>query len=975
MAKTFPFTGADGDPLSSDFVDIYGAGFEIQDNRAVAADLSTETKAKSVVTGAADDRVSAIVNGNGVATKANGIAFRMTPDGLSGFSAAIIGSTGEYVLQRHENELNATFTPSSYTIPNFDNSADYKIDAEFIGNDLYFYLNDVEIESMRKTVAGDFSSNTLHGLVASNDGLASFDDLTIDSLEDAAVEPEPEPEPEPTPDVIPINTPYNLQGMGRKITKLGRLFRKPSTMSHPEEYWTRCMHTEGMNFWPSERYPVIMYSSTDHDTGDGGLWVRVYDKDAGGFEDPAAWLEWDDVSGRSEFDHITQKTNPIVDAGSGRQMETPQPRVMADGSVRVYFHMQGVEIFDGGPSMQGTKYIGFENGIDRTQTGVTTETEYDFRYKTGDGHSGYFEVGDNTIDEIGKSFIGVCLHGGGNEVINNGQQVLVSDDYGSWSLQAYYRRYNLDLMEFNPAGESDFVYPLDVVRDAKREGNFYRVIAKYRPQSAGGNEAYTRPAEFLVDDKFRAVSEPNFFFPLGGSGEFDEEEAITPQEFIYDNKVYFFYKTTESDGISSIGLATVIDEPKTWVIHHPYNDMQEFISVESDGVTAASGVTYSGAAVGRTESDMKLTSITMLSDGSYSTVLSNASFDLDAYQHSLIEFPYIGKDTGADVELEFGLIDDIQSEAKKISLVFPSRVNDEEKAAIQCKVVGSTVAIDGVIGQYVGQDDTVSATTAETVTAKHILGFRVSPDLNELAIMSGSSVIAKFDISGFNYGTTLTPFIRARLTDASQTTDETVSFSAIRASSFSSEPVAALSAPALTALKTTDSITLSASGVSGASAYKYFLNGIETDNGVYSGLDPATTYTAYARATNTSADSAPSIVQLVTTSPEEVPNTPPTANAGADKSVFAGQRIELDGLGSTAGCQTYTWSQESGETVTIFNNGSAHAVIFAPVLDVENTVTMGLIVSKGGVSSAKDTVTFTVAPKQGGKLSASKLVK
>ncbi|MGB3724861.1 MAG: hypothetical protein WA981_03765 [Glaciecola sp.] len=103
-------------------------------------------------------------------------------------------------------------------------------------------------------------------------------------------------------------------------------------------------------------------------------------------------------------------------------------------------------------------------------------------------------------------------------------------------------------------------------------------------------------------------------------------------------------------------------------------------------------------------------------------------------------------------------------------------------------------------------------------------------------------------------------------------------------------------------------------------------------------------------------------------------NTVPTANAGADQSVNAGQRVQLDGKGSTIGCQSYTWAQISGPAISIYNNGNANATIDAPSLDSQSTIVLGLIVTKDGVDSTQDTVTITVAPRQGGKLSAGKMV-
>ncbi len=57
-------------------------------------------------------------------------------------------------------------------------------------------------------------------------------------------------------------------------------------------------------------------------------------------------------------------------------------------------------------------------------------------------------------------------------------------------------------------------------------------------------------------------------------------------------------------------------------------------------------------------------------------------------------------------------------------------------------------------------------------------------------------------------------------------------------------------------------------------------------------------------------------------------NQAPTANAGADQTVEVGERVELNGLGSTdpdGNPLTYNWEQRSGPNVTLDDPNSTQA--------------------------------------------------
>ena len=95
-----------------------------------------------------------------------------------------------------------------------------------------------------------------------------------------------------------------------------------------------------------------------------------------------------------------------------------------------------------------------------------------------------------------------------------------------------------------------------------------------------------------------------------------------------------------------------------------------------------------------------------------------------------------------------------------------------------------------------------------------------------------------------------------------------------------------------------------------------------------------------------------------------VPNALPIANAGPDQQVNPGDTVTLDGSGSRdpdgdgLGRGQYTWTQTSGTTVTLRNNGDFDPSFDAPDDDVR--LVFSLVVNDGVVDSAPDTVTITV---------------
>lgn len=97
----------------------------------------------------------------------------------------------------------------------------------------------------------------------------------------------------------------------------------------------------------------------------------------------------------------------------------------------------------------------------------------------------------------------------------------------------------------------------------------------------------------------------------------------------------------------------------------------------------------------------------------------------------------------------------------------------------------------------------------------------------------------------------------------------------------------------------------------------------------------------------------------------EMPNQPPTANAGPDQSVAAGVLVQLSASGSSDNDGTivgYKWRETTNSGVVLSSTAAENISFTSPVSDTAQTVTLELIVTDdGGLDSAPVYVDFNVA--------------
>ena len=787
------------------------------------------------------------------------------------------------------------------------------------------------------------------------------------SYEDNTGAGQANPDPEPTPDPVPaLNLPKFISGYKRQFTKLGQLFDKPSTMPDDREYWFRPFLTAGIAGFPSDKYPVAGVSSSNHATGNGGIYLRVYEeKGLFDLKDRDSWYEWQEVSGRVEFDHISKKTNPVF-TYTGRdsnQTETPQIFVEDNGSVVMYFHNSSVDLsdFDIDPDCQTTMYTIAANFPDFGSPQPANFIYSPWRLE-GDAHTGYFRGGKNPFRGVPFQYIGNTLLGSnGNGSVS--RQYVVGDSITNFQHYVIASRVYGALRDYSEV-PSDKVLVIELLHDAKREGAYNRVMGNLKLATGGGAATDGAQFEVLMDDYLNIVSRPSIFVDRGASGEWDEAEISNYDEIAYAGTQYGFYNTTLSNGSSGIGVGLVEDVPHSWELHYTGGGRNELVVSASESGAVAPNWTFSQPANSFFQAPSSqftdrynYTEIVLPQNGDVSTAVHSTNIKLRDYGIIDVFFTRIGKQTGDGILAEFGLTDDVATLSNAINYRWPAS-NGSATAAdswmyADVSIAGSVTSNRS--NNHIGQASNWKSIDGESAMSKHQVGFRIIPSQNRLILLEGVSETDVFDITGFDYDAVLKLFIKANIATAAAA-DSGIVFDTVKVVTYSDESIAVPDVPTISTSKSSDSVTVTSSAVPGATGYKYFLNNQQNETGAFTGLQPETTYTVYARASNTLGDSAPSTIQTVTTDAAIPVNEPPTANAGSDLSVAAGVEFVLDGTGSQDTDGTiveWRWTQTAGDPVTLDESEPSSPRAVSPSKTTAQTLTFRLVTvdDEGAVSS------------------------
>ena len=525
------------------------------------------------------------------------------------------------------------------------------------------------------------------------------------------------------------------------LTKLGILFNNHSLLASAgatEEFWFHPFETSRIVGWPSARYPMIIYSSTDHAVGKGGIFARLWDSDVGPITDPNAWLEWNQISTRPEFDHITQKNEPIYQDPSHDQAETPTVD-MLNGTLHMYYHTttQSNPNNEYPVAVQNTHSATSTNGIDFTLSDRSVVT-YNPKFEQGDGHTGYLNITVNPMPHIPFQYLANSTHGGGDLGRSPGQAIWGTDDFVNFERLKIWGRFQGELNDFVPAFPSgtEWIWILWDVGSIKPAGNYWRMIIMVRPDVVGGGEDnYSQPVEVLVDDDFNIVSVPNAFIERGGEGEYDQLEIHHFKEIPYagqNGERYAVYKALQQGDVTSCAIAQIEDVSADWQLLYPHSSRN---------------VLHSYSQV----SDFTLNTAASLIEGQvHQTVPASGSAiwegdTITLSDHDVVDlvFHRQGKNGPEDLRGAVGFFDDINTPQNQISLLWPDSSEPSTRMLFQRQSDGGAIEQEWsrkVIG-FIGRGDLNNG--EETVRSAHTYGIRILPKEKIAYVLDGVSRTTK----------------------------------------------------------------------------------------------------------------------------------------------------------------------------------------------------------------------------------------
>ncbi|GFD70932.1 hypothetical protein KUL113_03520 [Tenacibaculum sp. KUL113] len=525
------------------------------------------------------------------------------------------------------------------------------------------------------------------------------------------------------------------------LTKLGILFNNHSLLTSAgatEEFWFHPFETSRIVGWPSARYPMIIYSSTDHATGKGGVFARLWDSDVGPITDPNAWLEWNQISNRPEFDHIVQKNEPIYQDPSHNQTETPTVD-MLNGTLHMYYHTttQSNPNNEYPVAVQNTHSATSTNGIDFTLSDRSVVT-YNPKYEQGDGHTGYLNITVNPMPHIPFQYLANSTHGGGDLGRSPGQAIWGTDDFVNFERLKIWGRFQGELNDFIPDFPSgtEWIWILWDVGSIKPAGSYWRMVIMARPDVVGGGQDnYSRPVEVLVDDEFNIVSVPNAFIERGGDGEYDQLEIHHFKEMPYtgpNGERYAVYKALQQGDVTSCAIAQIEDVSADWQLLYPHSSRN---------------VLHSYSEV----SDFTLNTAASLIEGQiHQTVpaLGSAIWEGDTItlsDHDVVDlvFHRQGKNGPEDLRGAVGFFDNIDAPLNQISLLWPDSAEPSTRMLFQRQSDGGAIEQEWsrkVIG-FIGRGDLNNG--EETVRSAHTYGIRILPKEKIAYVLDGVSRTTK----------------------------------------------------------------------------------------------------------------------------------------------------------------------------------------------------------------------------------------
>lgn len=931
--ETFDYP--DGTDISSLGFTVWGGDFAVAGNELAVT--SSTSNSRAVVSSQPNGVISADFTVSSASFSNYGLVFRGVDS--DNFLEVIIASQngGMRIFEYVGGNGTAIFDQisSSRSL-----SGSFNLRVEFLGKDIAILVNGsvaARVES-DKHLAGTLAGIRLDNTTYSADNF-NYQTKTI-----------------PTPVAPPTYIQSGFARSANKIGKIADIHGEIVAAGGSEEFWPFAVETSNIPNWPSAKYPVILYSSTDHSAGSGGIFLRVYNSELGDITSPSSWEEWQDVSNRTEFDHIATKTCPIYLDPSEPQTETPTV-IVDGGNVRMLYHTASTTEPDYGPAVQNTHIATSTNGVDFTLLERSVLT-YNPKLEQGAGHTGYAQVSPNNVPSIPYTWLCCSAHGGGSANAASVQAYWGSNDLINWEKIKLNGRELGDLILDAPDAGAFMTYNLQTAKMTP-DGRFFRTVMNFRKDVVdGGDDAPYYVTELLVDEDFKKVSKANYFIDFAEADSFDEDEMQHYSEVEYNGTTYAFYKAASSSGVYSIGMAEINEVPYDWEIQRPYSDKNVLSSVghANTSMAVASNTTLSN-------NDDTL-NMTLPANGDYASV-SLPSLVLDDYDVVDLVIKRHGKVTYEDIS---GLVGFFSSgDTESINLRLPEAadatvymtLNVEEVGVSYSDVTRKAIGMNNLGGRSDGYDD---------ASAKQNYGIRIFPSERIAYVTDANSMTTRHELWGLDTSQPMTPRLSMYTNEGVAANSEFESIEVITYSNnLNSEidttpPVVTNDGPSTLTLTVGDTYTPD-------------FTALDDNDGVLpvtvsDTVDTSTagTYTVTATATD-AAGNVGSATQTVVV--EEVPvNQPPTANAGPDQSVAAGERVQLNASMSSdpedGAISQFGWEQvdNGADPVVLEFANTATPEFTAPSSLTPQTLEFRVQAQDSEGAASTDTVLVTVAALQ-----------
>lgn len=701
------------------------------------------------------------------------------------------------------------------------------------------------------------------------------------------------------------------------------------------------IETKDITGWQAP-YDWILYFSTDHATGSGGIWAVLVKGDP---TDTANWVDYDTALANGDFDYLPEKPakNQIfVDKESaGTQTETPCARVI-DGVVYLTTHNNSGPGYDGGDIREQTTSLHTStDGLNFTWRGYILT--YDPRFGAGTGHTGYLEwdLNNGKLD-YPHNYIGYSIAGdysalwGTYELIDSSSQ---TQSAARWELLQVWKK-DLGRVVENVSGYAnpELVMTLSPSSLVKQDDGSLMALAEIREQGAGGAQLVPRFSipVLIADDGFTRLSHAGT--PVQG-GPDAVNQVVLRDTIEYQGRKFKVYRAVgagdSSTAVGAIGLMEFeLVEGSLPLLDPPYPEREDISFIGISALPSNVKRMTGQGSVAFTSNGLELTLAAGEREGFYLPDVSTDMKMLDVtwLNARLTTFDYWKPHVGFAKDYIRGsalLVEDSIFTSLEAS-------NDLDRQLRVVKKVGGVESYKSYPFDRLGYGGSYS--NGESVQAPTSYGLRWMPLENRVSLLSKDTERG-FTGSAEMVDGEYTPFIEIENTEAS------------------------------------DPITVIIEGIGfGKAGNINYEWSIETKPSGSTITAPSTSKKNFDLTPDVAGDYTLGLVVSddTTTAPKKFKSlsvigqvSPPTVVIGPNQSVESGQTVYLDATQSTAGSHpiaSYEWTQTAGDTVTLVSGNTASPSFIAPSENDAQTLTFSVVaIDTEGTRSTAKTVSITVA--------------